>query len=166
MEMEMEMNKYSVVLQWSDEDDGYIATVPEFPGVSAFGETSEEAVKEVEIALQLMVEVYNEDGCELPLPDRLHPFSGQTRLRMPKSLHAELSYEAKKEGVSLNSYITHLLAKRNEASKLEKKIDELKSILSHQILQSNNLTETQSGLNTFYFKIDLDNNSGKNFASH
>ncbi len=36
-------------------------------------------------------------------------FSGQTRLRLPKSLHATLSFLAEKEGVSLNTYLVHLL---------------------------------------------------------
>ena len=44
------MNKYSMVVQWSEEDEGYIATIPEFTGLSAFGVTKEEALKELEVA--------------------------------------------------------------------------------------------------------------------
>ena len=39
-------NKYRFDLNWSDEDDGYIAVCPEFPGLSAFGETAEESLAE------------------------------------------------------------------------------------------------------------------------
>jgi predicted RNase H-like HicB family nuclease len=45
--------KYAIVVAYSDEDKGYIATVPEFPGCSAFGDTEEEAVREVKVATSL-----------------------------------------------------------------------------------------------------------------
>jgi hypothetical protein len=39
-------NRYSFNIEWSDEDEEYIATCPAFPGLSAFGETEEEALSE------------------------------------------------------------------------------------------------------------------------
>ena len=39
--------KYLVEVFWSDEDEGYIAAVPDLPGCSAFGKTPEEAVREI-----------------------------------------------------------------------------------------------------------------------
>lgn len=39
--------KYAIEIFYSEEDGGYIAVVPELPGCSAFGETPEEALKEV-----------------------------------------------------------------------------------------------------------------------
>ena len=42
--------RYLVEVFWSDEDEGYIATVPDLPGCSAFGATPEEAVREVQDA--------------------------------------------------------------------------------------------------------------------
>ena len=62
------MNRYSMNIFWSDEDESYIATCPEFPGLSAFGETPEEALAEAQIALQLFIDTYNEDGLPLPEP--------------------------------------------------------------------------------------------------
>ena len=107
------MSKYSVLVQWSEEDKAFIATVPELPGLSAFGSSPKKAVEELSIAKEAYLEVLSEDGEETPAPDVLKPFSGQTRLRLPKSLHASLSNEAKKEGVSLNTYIVSLLSERN-----------------------------------------------------
>lgn len=50
-----------------DSDDGdYIADVPDFKYVSAFGDTPEEALREVLIALDLVIEVYHEQGKPLP----------------------------------------------------------------------------------------------------
>jgi len=110
------MYKYSINVVWSDEDECYIATIPEFTGLSAFGDTQEEAIQEALVALEGFVEVYKEDNVPLPIPKTHKPHSGQTRLRLPKSLHAILVEEAKNEGVSLNTYIIHLLSERNSVN--------------------------------------------------
>lgn len=119
------MSKHSVLVQWSEEDNAYIATVPELPGLSAFGSSQEEAARELSIAKKAYLEVMEEDGEEIPEPDVLKPFSGQTRLRLPKSLHQSLANEAKREGISLNTYIVHLLSRRDILAQIEKRITKL-----------------------------------------
>lgn len=104
---------YGLEIFWSAEDEGYIATCPDFPGLSAFGETREEAAKEAEIALGLFVEEYEEKGKPLPEPAGLDSFSGQLRLRMPKSLHRKLAESARREETSLNQYIVYLLSEQH-----------------------------------------------------
>jgi predicted RNase H-like HicB family nuclease len=47
--------KYAIVVAFSDEDEGYIATVPELPGCSAFVDTEEDAIKEVKITASLWI---------------------------------------------------------------------------------------------------------------
>lgn len=73
------MMKYSFTLHWSDEDGGYIARCPEFPGLSAFGETPGDAIAEAQIALELMIETYRKSDQPLPEPRKLgsipRPFS-------------------------------------------------------------------------------------------
>lgn len=61
-------NKYAIQIFWSDEDEGFIALCREFPGLSAFGETREEALREAQIVLDLMIETYLEEGISLPEP--------------------------------------------------------------------------------------------------
>ncbi|MDY6953134.1 MAG: toxin-antitoxin system HicB family antitoxin [Thermodesulfobacteriota bacterium] len=119
------MSRHSTLIQWSEEDEAYVAVVPELPGLSAFGSSPEEAVKELAIAKEAFLEVLVEDGEEIPEPEVLKPFSGQTRLRLPKSLHASLANQAKKEEISLNTYIVQLLSQRNALAQVEKKIDRL-----------------------------------------
>ena len=130
------MYKYSINVVWSDEDECYIATIPEFTGLSAFGDTQEGAIQEALVALEGFIEVYKEDNVPLPIPKTHKPHSGQTRLRLPKSLHAILVEEAKNEGVSLNTYIIHLLSERNIGQQIERKIEVLEegvqSLLSQQ----------------------------------
>jgi predicted RNase H-like HicB family nuclease len=99
-------NKYRFDLNWSDEDDGYIAVCPEFPGLSAFGDTAEEALAEAQIALGLFIESYKAKGIPLPKPEKAKSFSGQIRLRLPKSLHAQASRLAAEDHISLNDFLT------------------------------------------------------------
>jgi len=65
------MFKYPIHLNWSDEDDCYIATIKEFPGMSAFGDTPEQAAHEARIAAEAMIEVLKEDGEEIPAPETI-----------------------------------------------------------------------------------------------
>ncbi|MGQ9628501.1 MAG: type II toxin-antitoxin system HicB family antitoxin [Anaerolineae bacterium] len=62
------MYKYVIEIFYSEEDEGYIAVVPELPGCSAFGETEEDALREVKIAMDLWLEVAHEEGREIPSP--------------------------------------------------------------------------------------------------
>ena len=62
------MFKYSIYLFWNDEDQGYIATIEEFPGLSAFGEIPEEAAKEARITAEGFIKVMVEDGDPIPEP--------------------------------------------------------------------------------------------------
>ena len=57
--------KCSFRIQWSDEDEAFVATSAEFPGLSAFGETYQEALHEAETALELMIETYQASGIPL-----------------------------------------------------------------------------------------------------
>lgn len=106
----MDDMRYSARIVWSDEDDGYIATAPELDGISAFGETLEEALTELGIARDLWLEESCASGSELPTPLTLPRYSGQFRLRLPRSLHGWLAARADLEGVSLNTLVVQLLS--------------------------------------------------------
>ena len=64
----MEQLKYPVEIFYSAEDEGYIANVPDLPYCSAFGETPEEALREVQVAIKLHLEVLKETGRPIPKP--------------------------------------------------------------------------------------------------
>ncbi len=61
-------NKYAIQIFWSEEDEAFVAVCQEFPGLSAFGVTREEALHEARIALDLMIETYLEKSISLPEP--------------------------------------------------------------------------------------------------
>jgi antitoxin HicB len=102
--------KYRIVVEWSDEDQAFVARVPVLPGCAAHGATAEKATHEAERAAALMLEVLREDGRALPPEDASADYSGQLRLRLPKSLHERVSQLATAEGVSLNTLLLSLIA--------------------------------------------------------
>lgn len=64
-------NKYTIQIFWSEEDEAFVAVCGEFPGLSAFGETREDALQEAQIALDLMIKTYQEKGIILPEPQTI-----------------------------------------------------------------------------------------------
>lgn len=62
------MSDYAVSIFWSDEDNQYIAVVPDLRGCSASGDTPEEALREIKIAKELWLDVAKEHGDPLPEP--------------------------------------------------------------------------------------------------
>jgi len=62
------MNKYEIIIFWSDEDDAYVADVPELPGCMAHGDTYESALANAKEAIQLWIETAKEFGDPIPTP--------------------------------------------------------------------------------------------------
>lgn len=62
------MIKYEVILYWSEEDEAFIAEVPELPGCMADGATYQEALANVEQIAQEWIETARELGREIPAP--------------------------------------------------------------------------------------------------
>ena len=94
----------------NNEGSGYLAEFPDLPGCIADGETVEEALHEAEDALKAWLATAKEFGDTIPKPSVSTQYSGQWRIRLPKSLHAALVLRAKIEGVSLNTFAATLLA--------------------------------------------------------
>lgn len=102
--------KYAIVISYSQEDDGDIATVPELPGCSAFGDTEEEAIGEVKVAASLWLSAARKAGRKVPEPILEKKFKGRFPLRIPEDLRRRLELEAKRRGVSLNELILQKIA--------------------------------------------------------
>ena len=60
--------QYSVLIQYDAVDKIFVASVPELKGCMAHGDTREEAMEEIQIAMQLQIEVMQEMGIEIPEP--------------------------------------------------------------------------------------------------
>mgnify|MGYP001602521041 FL=1 len=101
---------YPIKVFYSEEDKGFIAVIPDLAGCSAFGETEEEAIKEVKIAQELWRKTAKKEGRKIPQPSSEDMYSGKILTRTPKSLHKALIDKAKEEGVSLNQLVVYLLS--------------------------------------------------------
>ena len=60
------MNKYHIDVFYSEDDEGYIANIPDLQYCSAFGETPQDALREVLIAQELWLESAQENGIKIP----------------------------------------------------------------------------------------------------
>ena len=60
--------RYSIILHWSQEDQAFIAEVPDLPGCVADGATYNEAVTNVEVVIQEWIETAKELGRTVPAP--------------------------------------------------------------------------------------------------
>ncbi|MEL7416116.1 MAG: type II toxin-antitoxin system HicB family antitoxin [Pseudomonadota bacterium] len=60
--------RYEIVVYWSDEDNAYLAEVPELPGCVSDGETHAEAAANAEDAMRAWIVTAGELGREVPVP--------------------------------------------------------------------------------------------------
>lgn len=97
---------------YPDEEEGYTAIVPELPGCMTCAETLEELWDMLEDAKRLWIETVLEDGGYVPepAPIEIEDYSGRFVVRLPKSLHRQLSQRAEQDETSLNQIVVMLLS--------------------------------------------------------
>ena len=93
----------------------FLFAFPDLPGCLSSGETVEEAFKNAEDAKHEWLLAAIEEGISIPEPDSIEDYSGQFKLRLPRSLHRQLALQSKREGVSMNQYCVFLLSQNNTA---------------------------------------------------
>jgi len=62
------MSKYEIIIYWSNEDEAFVAEVPELAGCAAHGSTQEEALRNVNDAIHLWIDTAKEFGDPVPEP--------------------------------------------------------------------------------------------------
>lgn len=100
---------YRMVIVPDEEEGGYTVYFPDLPGCVTCVESIEDVKMMTEDVKREWFKAAIEDGVDIKEPQQ--EYSGQLRLRMPKSLHMKLSLRASEEGVSLNQYIVYELGK-------------------------------------------------------
>jgi len=60
--------RYEINLYWSEQDQSFIAEVPDLPGCAADGETYQKALQNIEIIMQEWIETAQELGRKIPKP--------------------------------------------------------------------------------------------------
>ena len=130
---------YSFYLRWSPEDDSWIATCPEMSWAIGHGDTRWAAVKALEEIVALGLKDMAEHNEVPPEPCFFEQRSGQIRLRMPRRLHALLSEEAEREGVSLNAHLNAIIAERGMGGRSSAFEETLKSLIERIEEQASDL---------------------------
>nr|WP_304306160.1 type II toxin-antitoxin system HicB family antitoxin [Bifidobacterium catenulatum] len=105
---------YRLEIVEDQEEGGYVVSYPDLPGCITCGDTIEEAMNNAKDAEKAWIEAALEEGMEINEPDSIEDYSGQFKLRIPKTLHRTLALRARKEGISMNQYCVYLLS-RNDA---------------------------------------------------
>jgi predicted RNase H-like HicB family nuclease len=62
------MYKYEVIIYWSNDDQLFVAEVPELPGCTAHGDSPETALKSCQDAITLWLDTAREFGRQIPEP--------------------------------------------------------------------------------------------------
>ena len=62
------MYKFEIILYWSNEDQVFVAEVPELPGCTAHGDSQEAALQHINEAMQLWIDTAREYGDPVPQP--------------------------------------------------------------------------------------------------
>ena len=101
---------YKIEVIKNEEGEGYTLYCPELRGCITSADTIEKGVAMIEDAKKCWFEACIEDGIQIPLPSELENYSGQFKLRIPKSLHRLLAEKSRQEGISMNQYCMYLLS--------------------------------------------------------
>lgn len=105
---------YRMEIVEDSDEGGFVASYPDLPGCISCGETVEAEAANAQDAKRAWLEAAMEDGIAIREPDSLDDYSGQFKLRIPKSLHRSLAEHSQREGISMNQYCVYLLS-RNDA---------------------------------------------------
>lgn len=105
---------YRIEIIPDTEEGGFVVRYPELTGCLTSGKTIPAALRNAEDAKKAWLEAALEQGIDIPKPSVMEEYSGQFKLRLPKSLHRSLAQHAKEEGISMNQYCVYLLSKYDQ----------------------------------------------------
>jgi predicted HicB family RNase H-like nuclease len=108
-------DKYLKIVEWSDEDQRYIGSVPGWIGKCCHGNDEEKVYKELCQIIDEWIEIYKNDGIALPPGNAGRKYSGKFVMRIDPDLHKALAVKALNQGESLNNYCRKLIKKAMSA---------------------------------------------------
>ena len=106
---------YKMEVVKDESESGYVVSFPELPGCVTCADTLEKAILLADDAKSTWIAACLEEGIDIPEPVNDNSYSGQFKLRIPKSLHRSLAERSKEEGISMNQYCLYLLSKNDAA---------------------------------------------------
>ena len=101
---------YKIEIVEDKDEGGYAISCPELPGCITCAGTIEEGMTMIEDAKKSWLAACIDDNLPIPEPSRLEDYSGQFKLRIPRTLHKTLAERSRQEGISMNQYCVYLLS--------------------------------------------------------
>ena len=129
-----------IVKLCEDDGGGYLAMVPELPGCMSDGESYEEALVNIQDAIEDWIKTAENRGQKVPEPYIFHEsdnYSGKFLVRIPKELHKELSESAEAQGISLNQLVLYYLSKQAGLEEAKKQGSTVELIEKEPLYQKN-----------------------------
>ena len=123
---------YRMEIVEDKDEGGFVVSYPDLPGCITCGETIERAVENALDAKREWLEAAIEEGIEIHEPDSLEDYSGQFKLRIPRSLHRALAEHSQREGVSMNQYCVYLLSKNDAMYAKQERTQMLMKVMQWQ----------------------------------
>lgn len=103
---------YLKIVEWSDEDQCYVGSIPGWIGKCCHGDNEEEVYHELCQIVEEWIEIYEEDNIPLPPSIIAKKFSGKFQLRIDSDLHKALAIRAMQANESLNNFCGKILKKQ------------------------------------------------------
>lgn len=104
---------YKIEVIVDEHEGGYVLSIPELKGCMTCADILDKGMELIKDAKKQWIMAALESNYEIPEPNNYEDYSGQFKLRLPKSLHKELAERSKKEGISMNQYCLYLLSKNS-----------------------------------------------------
>ena len=104
-------DRYLKIVEWSDEDQCYVGSIPGWIGKCCHGDKEEEVYHQLCQILEEWIEIYEEDKIPLPSNITAKKYSGKFQLRIDSDLHKALAVRAMQANESLNNFCGKILKK-------------------------------------------------------
>ena len=101
---------YRIEVMEDKEEGGYAFSCPELKGCITCADTIQQGFEMIADAKKSWLTACLEEGIPIPEPGNINEYSGQFKLRIPKSLHKALAERSQQEGISMNQYCVYLLS--------------------------------------------------------
>ena len=104
-------DRYLKIVEWSDEDQCYVGTIPGWIGKCCHGDNEVEVYHQLGQILEEWIEIYEEDKIPLPSSITAKKYSGKFQLKIDSDLHKALAIKAMQADQSLNNFCGKILKK-------------------------------------------------------
>lgn len=103
-----ETDRYIKIVEWSEEDNCYVGSIPGWIGKCCHGDDELQVYKELNKILEEWINIYKNDNRKPPVSTN-KKYSGKLVFRTDPETHKILSLRATNEGISLNNYLNKKL---------------------------------------------------------